>query len=373
MITRQTSLSGNIVQFCRFLRQKGFALSVEEEATALYALLLIDYGNRDIFALALKCVCCRSRAQQNEFDDLFNEYWKEITTAIDSKITTKEKPFIKPVTKDASFKSLKSWLNGNRNEEIEETALYSLHENLSQKDFSSVPADELDELMRSIKALSVRIAAQLNRRYIKSGKVCLPDLRRTLRNNMRHGGELLEIAFKKPKRNRTKLVLICDVSKSMDLYASFLLQFMFAFQQVYSRIETFAFSTSLQCITGLLRQRDFKDALALLGRQNHHWSGGTRIGESLQQFVDEYASRILNKRTIVIILSDGWDTGNIGLLEQSMETIHARSRKVIWLNPVAGYAFYKPDAAGMQAAMPYVDIFAPVHNLDSLRKLSRWL
>ena len=280
---------------------------------------------------------------------------------------------MKPGTKDGSFKSLKSWLNGNRDEEIEQTAAYSIHENLSQKDFSAVPSDELDELMRSIKTLSKRLAAQLSRRYKKSGKINLPDLRQTLRKNMRYGGELLEIAFKKPRRNRTKLVVLCDVSKSMDLYSAFLLQFMFAFQQVYSRIETFAFSTSLQRITGLLKHTNFKEALGILGKQNNSWSGGTRIGESLQQFVKEYATHLLDKHTIVIILSDGWDTGNIELLKQSIETIHVRSKKLIWLNPVAGYALYQPDAAGMQAAMPYIDVFAPVHNADSLRTLNKWL
>ncbi|MEP7110908.1 MAG: VWA domain-containing protein [Ferruginibacter sp.] len=373
MIKRQTSLSRNIVQFCRFLRLKGFTLSVEEEATALNALQFIDYSDRNVFALALKSVCCRSRSQQNDFDALFNDYWKEIESAIDAKIKTTPQPVLKPGAKDPSFKSLKSWLNGNRNDAIEETASYSIHENLSQKDFSSVPADELDELMRTIKALSARLAAHTNRRYTKSGKPCLPDLRRTLRKNMRHGGELLEIAFRKPKRNRTRLVVLCDVSKSMDLYAAFLLQFMFAFQQSFNRIETFAFGTSLQCITGLLKQGDFKDTLGSLSQQNTNWSGGTRIGESFQQFNKEYASRVLDKRTILIILSDGWDTGNIDLLEQSMETIHARAKKVIWLNPVAGYAFYQPDAAGMQAALPFIDVFAPVHNVDSLRKLARWL
>ena len=373
MIERQTSLSGNIVQFCRFLRQKGFALSVDEEATALDALQFIDYSNRDIFAAALKSVCCKSRAMQHEFDDLFNQYWKEINTAVDSKIKTKPVSVLNPGAKDGSFKSLKSWLNGNRNEEIEQTAAYSIHENVAQKDFSAVPSDELDELMRSIKALSKRLAAQLNRRYTKSTQINLPDLRRTLRKNMRYGGELLEIAFKKPRRNRTRLVILCDVSKSMDLYSAFLLQFMFAFQQVYSRMETFAFSTSLQHISGLLKHTDFKEALAVLGKQNNSWSGGTRIGESLHQFVNEYASRLLDNRTIVIILSDGWDTGNIEQLKQSMETIHTRSKKIIWLNPVAGYVSYKPDVAGMQAAMPYIDVFAPVHNADSLRNLTRWL
>src|SRR5215210_7935766 len=113
MITRQTSLSGNIVQFCRFLRNRGFELSAEEEATALEAMQFIDYSKREVFSLALKTVLCRSRIQLNEFDNLFNEYWKELEKAINSKVKTEEKPVLKPGTKDASFKSLKSWLNGN--------------------------------------------------------------------------------------------------------------------------------------------------------------------------------------------------------------------------------------------------------------------
>lgn len=372
MITRKTSISGNIVQFCRFLRHKGFVLSADEEAIALEAMQFVDYSKREIFSLALKSVLCRSRTQLHEFDTLFNEYWKELAKAIDSKVKTEVKPVLKPGTRDASFKSLKSWLNGSRNEEIEQTASYSIAENLSRKDFSAVPADELDELMRSIKAISRRFAAALNRRYKKSDKVKLPDLRKTLRKNMRLGGELLEIAFRKPKRNRTKLVILCDVSKSMDLYASFLLQFMFAFQQVFGRIETFAFSTSLQYVTDILKQNNFTATLRLLSAESSSWSGGTRIGESLNSFVKKYV-RLLDKRTIVIILSDGWDTGEIPLLQQSMELIHNRSKKVIWLNPLAGYSSYRPDVAGMQTAMPYVDVFAPIHNLDSLRKLGKWL
>ena len=372
MILRQTSLSKNIVQFCRFLRHKSYALSAEEEATALKALQFIDYNDRSVFSLALKSILCKNPKELHDFDHLFKEYWEELKKAIDSKVKTEINPVKIPGPKDADFKSLKSWLDGNRNNEKEETASYSFGGNLSQKDFSTVPSDELDDLMRSIKALSRRFSAHLNRRYMHSDNVNLPDLRRTLRKNMRHGGELFEIAFKKPKRNRTKLVLMCDVSKSMDLYTSFLLQFMYAFQQVFCRIETFAFSTSLENITHLLKQSDFTTTLRLLGARNNNWSGGTKIGESLNDLVKNYA-HLLNKRTIVIILSDGWDTGEIPLLQESMELIHHRSKKVIWLNPLAGYASYRPEVAGMQAAMPFVDVFAPVHNLDSLRKLGRWL
>ncbi|RYY19398.1 MAG: VWA domain-containing protein, partial [Chitinophagaceae bacterium] len=225
---------------------------------------------------------------------------------------------------------------------------------------------------KSIEALSKRFAAQLNRRYKTAHKQSIPDIRKTLRSNMRHGGELIEIQFRKPKRKKTRLVLLCDVSKSMDLYASFLLQFMYAFQQVFSRIETFAFSTSLQRISDIFKENDFHKTLQVLGKANNSWGGGTKIGESLNTLLEDY-NRFLDKRTIVIILSDGWDTGQIPLLQKSMELIHARSRKVIWLNPLAGYALYCPDVAGMQAALPFIDVFAPVHNLDSLRRLGKWL
>lgn len=373
MLQRHTSLLKNIIQFCRYLRSKGFVLGVDDEITILNALELIDYNSREVFKTALKAVCCKSISQLHEFDALFNDYWKELAKAVDSKIKEHSSERKNIVNKEASFKALKSWLGGNQNKETEELALYSIHENLSQKDFSAVPDEEVDELMRNIKALSKRLAAHVNRRYEKDNRINIPDLRRTLRKNMRRGGELLDIAFHKPKRNRTKLVIICDVSKSMDLYAAFLLQFMYAFQQVYKRVETFVFSTTLQRITTLLKQNDFAGAMRLLSEQNNGWSGGTRIGECLQTFVNEYAATLLDKRTIVIIMSDGCDTGDLPALKQSMETIRNKARKIIWLNPLAGYEAYSPDVAGMQAALPYINVFASAHNAEGLRRLGSWL
>jgi len=183
MMWRQTSLSANIVQFCRFLRTNDFVLGVEEEITALTALQLIDYSDRNNFRHALKAVCCRSKQQLETFDGLFNQYWKELATATDATLKTRQQPYAKPAAQEASFKSLKAWLNGNKNDEEEETALYSIHENLSQKNFADVPADELEELMRNIKALSVRLAAQVSRRYEKNNQRTMPDLRRTLRKS----------------------------------------------------------------------------------------------------------------------------------------------------------------------------------------------
>lgn len=372
MVTRQTSLPKNVVHFCRFLRLNGFSLAVEEESMVLNALQWIDFTSNAIFHAALKAILCRSKAQIDVFDNLYDQYWKELKKAVDSKV--KKEPAKQSLLKqEASFKSIKSWLSGNRNKETEEIALYSVHENLLQKNFAAVPEDEVDEMMHYIKALSKRLAAKINRRYEPSNKIDLPDLRQTFRKNLRSGGELLDIIHRRPKRNRVKLLVLCDVSKSMELYSAFLIQFMYAFQQVFSRMETFVFSTSLKRITPILKHKDFREAMHLLGNENSGWSGGTRIGDSLNSFVNEYAKKLLDSKTIVVILSDGWDTGNIDLLEKSLAFIAGKSKKIIWLNPLAGNDMYRPEVAGMKAALPFIDVFASVHNAESLRRLSKWL
>jgi uncharacterized protein with von Willebrand factor type A (vWA) domain len=372
MITRQTSLSKNIVQFCRFLRQKGFGVTIEEETLSLQALQFIDYNNNQVFKLTLKATLCHNKTQLNEFDNLFYEYWKELQKAVESK--TKEEPKTKTTNQQQpSYKALKKWLHGNGNKETEETATYSMQETLSKKDFSTVPEDEVEELMQTIKSIAKRLAAKTNRRYEVSAKQDLPDLRKTLRKNLRRGGELLDIVHRKPKRNRVKLVLLCDVSRSMELYSAFLIQFMYAFQQVYRRMETFVFSTSLKRVTSLLKQKNFSEAMQRLSNENDGWSGGTRIGESLESFVMEYGKKLIDSKTIVVILSDGWDTGNIDLIKTNMEFIHSRAKKLIWLNPLAGFEDYKPHVSAMKAALPFIDVFAPAHNVESLRRIGKWL
>ena len=372
MIFHRTSLSANIVQFCRYLRQKGFVIGVQEESVALMALQSIEYTDPAIFRMALKATLCRSKIQTEEFDSLFNDYWKKLEKAIDAKLKYRESKKIPPI-QSASFKSLKTWLHGNRSQVTEEIATYSTHENLSQKDFSTIPKEDVNELMQILKALAKRLAAKKDRRYKFTHRKDMPDLRQTLRRNLRRGGELLEIAYRKPKRHRVKMVLLCDVSKSMELYTIFLLQFMYAFQQVNKGMETFTFGTSLKRISAFLKDKNFSEALYLLKAENTDWQGGTRIGESLETFVNNYSKDFLDSKTTVIILSDGWDKGNMLLLEKNMQILHKKAKKIIWLNPLAGYSSYRTEVAGMQTAMPYIDVFASVHNVDSLRRLGKWL
>jgi uncharacterized protein with von Willebrand factor type A (vWA) domain len=183
----------------------------------------------------------------------------------------------------------------------------------------------------------------------------------------------MDIVYRQAKKKKVKTVILCDVSRSMELYSVFLLQFMYAFQQVFTRVETFAFSTSLKRITSLMKENNFRDAVELLGKDNSGWNGGTRIGKCLDEFVREYAEKLLDRKTIVIILSDGWDTGDIEMLGRNMENIHSRVAKLIWLNPLAGYKDYQPLVAGMKTALPFIDVFAPAHNAASLRQLGKSL
>ncbi|MFN8357049.1 MAG: VWA domain-containing protein [Spirosomataceae bacterium] len=375
MIRRHTSLSLNVLAFCGFLRSNGFVVGPEEEALALRGLACVPLEEKALFKDVLRATLVRKVQQLPVFEKLFDHYWKELDKALDSKITEdarqrnqRSKPQQAP-----SLQALKSWLYGNKPSEETEIATYSTHESLSKRDFSTIPADELDELMQRIRMIARTLANRVNRRYQRSrNSTALFDLRNTLRKNLRRGGELLELAYRKPKKNRLKLVVLCDVSKSMDLYSSFLIQFIYAFQSVYRRIETFVFSTSLHRISAELKQQHFQTALQELSDKVVGWSGGTQIGQSLASFVQDY-SRLLDKQTIVLILSDGWDTGDTDALADSMALIHQKARKVIWMNPLAGNPQYEPTVQGMQAAMPYVDIFAPAHNAESLQKIGKWL
>ena len=219
------------------------------------------------------------------------------------------------------------------------------------------------------KALAVRFS----RRTMRSRRRGPLDLRRTMRDSLRRGGEILELAHRQRKRQRLKLVLLCDVSKSMDLYSRFLIQFIYAFQSVYRRIETFVFSTSLYRVTETLQTEELEEALDRLTATVPDWSGGTKIGESLQTFVKHYGLSLVDHGTVVLVISDGWDTGDIEALDESMHFLKQHARSVLWLNPLMGNPGYEPTTRGMQAALPHLDLLVSAHNVASLRTLVRQL
>jgi uncharacterized protein with von Willebrand factor type A (vWA) domain len=197
--------------------------------------------------------------------------------------------------------------------------------------------------------------------------------RRIVRRNMKYGGTIIELARKRKKIRKPRLVVICDVSRSMDTYSRFLLQFIHAMQNTIGKVESFVFSTSLTRVTEYFKNDDILEALDRIAREVHDWSGGTRIGQSLTTFNQVWAKKLLNRHTIVVILSDGLDTGDAEILRTAMEDLQEHAGKVVWLNPLLGSKDYRPLARGMSTALEHVDVFAPAHNLASLEALSKHL
>jgi uncharacterized protein with von Willebrand factor type A (vWA) domain len=215
-----------------------------------------------------------------------------------------------------------------------------------------------------------RLATRRSRRLKPSRRRGRVDLRRTVRLSLTRG-ELIDLARRERKIQKTKLVIFCDVSGSMDLYSRLLLQFLYAMQNNLGRMETFVFSTRLHRITDDLRHASYRGALARLG-DVRDWSGGTKIGESLRAFNQGWP-KLLDRDTVVIVLSDGWDTGEPVILAEALRTMRRRAGKLIWLNPLLGSPDYQPLTQGMQAALPEVDAFLPAHSLESFRALARHL
>ncbi len=376
LFKRQTALSANLVGFCQFLRKKGFRIGPNEIADALQALEIMNpFENPGRFQLALQSILAKTRKQQQQFPELFSHYWKELEKAVDSKLKDQKDPKAKKTkTKQEAFYALKDWLHGGQEKtEDQELATYSPVESITSRSFSSFSEEEMQEVAKVIRRIARKLAKKVARRKRRSKRKGSFDVKRTLRKNLRRGGEIIEFSFRKPKKDKWKLVLLCDVSQSMELYSRFLMQFIYAFQSAYPNIETFAFSTQLTRITNELKEENAADALRRIGEKVTHWSGGTRIGASFQQFLQQYGYKLLDNKTYMIILSDGWDVGETALLETAMQRIHRKVHKVIWLNPLAGNPEYSPEVKGMKAALPYVDVFASVHNVNSLTELYRYL
>ncbi len=378
MLHRQTSLSANITAFCRHLRTYDFTIGIQEEIDALQALEVVSpFDSPEQMQLCLQTILCRSPKQLKKFPKLYKNYWQELDKAINSKV--KEEAEKKPKRNDLSqqkapsLQALKNWLYGNKTKEETEMATYSDLEVLTKEDFASFNESELQEVYKVVKIIAQKLANQQSRRFQKSKKAAQFDLKNTLRLSLRRGGEILDIVHHKRKKQEVKIVLICDVSRSMELYSHFLIQFMYAFKRVYKRLDIFAFSTSLQYISKALEEQTLKTALHNIANTVPNWSGGTRIGSSLETFCLKYAHKTLSGKSIVLIMSDGWDTGDIDLLEAQMRYIHRKASKVLWLNPLAGHPNYEPKVRGMQTALPYIDVFLPAYNLESLQRVVRHL
>ena len=339
------------------LRAAGLPLTVSEVMDAVRALEMIDLLDRGEVCLALRTTLVARHEEIPAFDRCFDAFWKfhaEEGQGLEGLLSASQTP--KPEEdaeagstegggKNQASVALESWEEPATEEgEPLEVPGVSDQEVLMEQDFSTFPAEDLDEVARLAVLIAKRLARRISRRRRPTRRGGVIDLRRSMRANMMKG-EIIDLRRRERRRRKVRLVLLCDVSGSMDLYSRFLLQFLYALQNVFGRVETFTFATRLTRVTDLLKGPSYRLALGRL-TDVRDFSGGTRIGESLQEFSRSW-SHLVDRHSIVILLSDGWDTGEPELLANEMLALKRRAGRVIWLNPLLGNPSYEPLTRGM--------------------------
>jgi hypothetical protein len=248
---------------------------------------------------------------------------------------------------------------------------YSAAETLSEKDFADYTAEELDEARRLMERIRLIGPTRTSRRVRPSGAVQGPlDLRRTVRSALRSGGEPMRLHRRTRRRRPRRLVLLLDVSGSMESYARALIRFVHAAVAGRTRVEAFALGTRLTRLTRELSSRDPDRALRAAAAAVADWNGGTRLGDGLREFNDEWGCRGMARGAVVLVMSDGWDRGDPEVMAEQMERLHRVAHRVIWVNPLKSSPGYAPLAQGMAAALPHVDVFMEGHSLESLDALA---
>lgn len=371
-------LLGAVVRLGRALRDRGVVSTPAETIDAARALGEVDVADRDDVFCSLRAIMISRPEDFAAFDEAFAEVWRPtegVAAPLPAPNVSRAKvppPVAKRETRPVS---LQNWMKPEG--EPSEGAPVQLRaasdrESLEGRDFAGWRSEETDAFERIARQIARRLSMRRSRRWKVSRRGARIDLRRSARSALRTSGELMRLVRRERRIRRTRLVALCDVSGSMELYARFLLQFLHALQNSFASVETFVFATRLSRITEHLRGARYQDALRELGRDVRDWSGGTRIGASLRSFVERFPCE-LDRRTIVVILSDGWDVGDPAELERAMAEVRRRAGRVIWLNPLMGAPGFSPETRGMQAALPHVDILAPGHSLEALRALVREL
>lgn len=390
-------IEGEIIGFCRVLRRGGLKITSGRIIDVFRCFEHLDVTNLDFVYSATRSNLISSHEELSLFDAVFRRYWfdesgnpysgdnsESMGDIFDEDIPdgAGEEGAGGEKSEDAENQDQKKGSEasglpvddddtaaseaGETSEDDEGIPSYSAAEVLGTKDFSSFEADQIAELRRLIAKIVPKLATKISRRKKNDLRARDIDLKRSVKRSIRTGGEVLRLFRRKQKIQKTQIILICDVSGSMDSYSQYLIQFLYSLQNEIKSLRTFVFSTRLSDATPYLRHKDVKLALQRLSSEVHDWSGGTQIGNCLRTFNFEYGRTILNSRTIVLIISDGWDRGDTDTLSEEMERLRKKCHRLIWLNPLLGSPGYRPIDRGMRTALPFCDDFLSAHNLDSL-------
>jgi uncharacterized protein with von Willebrand factor type A (vWA) domain len=382
MLAKTTKLTGpsdkgltvNIIRFSHLLRENGISVTLASVLDAIRGIEIIDISNLNVFRGLLRLNFIHRKEDIGLFDQLFFLFWfskqqnglqihyessgdEEPEAQIPSE---KKEPIDSPRDDDKLNEAAREWV-----------ACYS--PDVSNRTCELDDFTESRALYESVKKWLQPLRNRLSRRMQYSIRGKEISLRRMLRKNMKFGGELILLDYKKKKIKKRRVIFFCDVSGSMDVHAIMLLQFAHALKRLDHQTEIFFFSTNLSRWTNQFDAGDYTGTLTRLPEYVSDWGGGTRIGHCLKNFNESYGGSMLSNKAIVVIFSDGWDQGQTDVLESQMLHLNNKAHKVIWLNPLMGTKGYKPICKGMSAALPYVDHFLPLGNLRDLQYIGKTL
>jgi hypothetical protein len=373
----------HIVQFGRELRGHGVNVTPGQVKVLAEALEQVPIADPVLFFYAARTTLVTKYDDLGRFEHVFDAYWRKLGMGgfpsdllSHTAIPSKHPPKLRPAEVGHQGSSQRQSSAEQPPVPMAERAMtYSAVSVSKQRRFDQMTPEELEAAQRLMQRFELRIPLRSTRRK-QPGKGSFFDFRRSFRQSLKNQGEFVRLEFKRPKQKPRALVVLADVSGSMERYSRMLLHFLHAVYhngEGFKRLESFAFGTHLTSITRALKRRSVDQALQEVGKTVTDWSGGTRIGSSLHSFNHHWAKRVLGQGSVVLLISDGWDQGEPEALRFEMERLQKSCHRLIWLNPLLGTEGFQPLTRGLQAALPYVDDFLPVHNLASLEELGKAL
>ena len=367
-------LLANLLQFARLLRALGLDVTPGQVRTLCAAVEILGLEERGRFRDAARAIIVGRREHEELFDRAFEAFFRasilsphirvDLGKIVRRAARREQRVVAAPQTAEA----------GPDAPEIETPLLelqktYSDLEILRSKDFAELTPEEVLAVRTLMQERPLVLPPRRTRRLAPGRSRHHLDVRRTLRQGWRHGGEWLDLAWRERRIRPRPLVVLCDISGSMDAYSRLFLQFIYSLRTATDRLEAFVFGTRLTRITRQIERRNVEDALRQAAASVVDWGGGTRIGESLRCFNRDWGRRVLGQGAVVLVISDGWDRGELEVLEAQLGRLEKRCDRLIWLNPLIGSPGYEPLTEGIRIVLKYADDFLPIHNLKSLDQL----
>ncbi len=357
----------DLASFADALRARGLTVTPDQVAEMAVAITLVDASSRSQVYSSLRSLSITDPDQRVPFDEVFSQFFESLFQPgipAEQQSSSESKTAVKPILK--SFSEAEPM-------EAESQAGASATRRIDHRDFAELDEDELIEARRVVMAMMWQPSDIKTRRWVTAASGPTPDLRRTLRRTVKPDGDLVPIVRRRRRLKQRPLIIIADISGSMEKYAELFLVFAHAAQRRMDNVEVFTFSTELTRVTEDLKRRDTKSALASVGASVRDWSGGTMIGNAFVEWNRDWSRRLSRGGPIALILSDGWDCGDPATLATEMARMSRSVHRVIWLNPLAARADYRPATRGMQAVLPYVDHLLPAASVMDLRGVVRLL